>query len=263
AGAAADEHYGFGIWANTLRGQPQLEHGGGIFGFTSALAYLPEEQVTVAVLHNGDAHQPGVPGPAHLARALAAHAISRPSPPKAPIPADEARLQDYAGVYRIDADSARVVRVVDGHLASQRTGGQPYRLVPVGEDEFVFDEGFSRIVFEREGDGDRAVAAMRYFPEDEGDGEHVARSDEPLPAAREEVALAQDALDRVTGAYAGSGLRLRVFLDEGRPYAELAGQPALEIFAESDTMFFLKAVEATLEFSPEAGAARQVTLRQG
>src|SRR5512138_1608167 len=258
AGAAAGEHYGFGIWANTLRGRPQLEHGGGIFGFTSALAYLPDERVTVAVLHNGDAHQPGVPGPAHLARALAAQAIGRPYPPKTPIPVDEARLQDYAGVYRIDADSARVVRVVDGHLASQRTGGQPYRLVPVGEDEFVFEEGFSRIVFER--DGDRAVAAMRYFPEDEGDGERVARSDEPLPAAREEVALAQDALDRVTGAYAGSGLRLRVFLDEGRPYAELAGQPALEIFAESDTMFFLKAVEATLEFSPEAGAARQVTL---
>src|SRR5690606_23851796 len=183
--------------------------------FTSALAYLPDERVTVAVLHNGDAHQPGVPGPAHLARALAAQAIGRPYPPKTPIPVDEARLQDYAGVYRIDADSARVVRVVDGHLASQRTGGQPYRLGPVGEDEFAVEEGFSRGVCEPAGDG--AVAAMRYCPEDEGAGERGARSDDPLPAAREEATLARDALDRVTGTYTGGGLRLRVFLHEGRP----------------------------------------------
>lgn len=261
AGKAAEHGYGFGIGVGTLRGQPKLEHGGGIFGFSSALTYLPGDGLTVAVLYNADGARPGMLGTGRIAQLLAAQAIGRPYPDKIPIEVDETTLREYEGVYRIDAASARVLRVSDGRLTSQRTDGPIYVLLPVGEDSFAFEEGFSRVEFERDANG--RVAAMRYFPEDEGDGEVVARSDEPLPAAREEVALGQDALERVTGTYAGGGLRLRVFLDDGRPYAELAGQPALEIFAESDTMFFLKAVEATLEFSPEAGAARQVTLRQG
>src|SRR5690606_38091554 len=58
AGKAAGHDYGFGISAGTLRGQPQLQHGGGIFGFSSHLLYLPEDEVTVAVLYNADAGRP-------------------------------------------------------------------------------------------------------------------------------------------------------------------------------------------------------------
>ena len=50
-GKAVDSGYGYGITAGTLRGEPLLQHGGGIFGFSSYLLYLPEEKVTVAVLY--------------------------------------------------------------------------------------------------------------------------------------------------------------------------------------------------------------------
>ena len=39
-GKAVDARYGFGLGADTVRGQPQLQHGGGIFGF-SRLPCLP------------------------------------------------------------------------------------------------------------------------------------------------------------------------------------------------------------------------------
>ncbi len=261
AGKAAGHDYGFGIAVGSLRGQRKLEHGGGIFGFSSALTYLPDDGLTVAVLYNADGARPGMLGTGRLAQLLAAQAIGQPYPDKTPIEVDEATLRQYEGVYRIDAGDVRVLRVSDGRLTSQRTDGPTYVLLPVGRDSFAFEEGFSRMEFERDAQG--AVAAMRYFPEDEGDGEVVARSDEPLPPGRKAIALPREALERIVGTYTGSGMTLTVLLDGDTPRAQLAGQPAFEIFAESESKFFLKVVEATLEFAPEPGEAAQVTLRQG
>ena len=261
AGKAAEHGYGFGIARGTLRGHPQLQHGGGIFGFSSYLGYLPDDALTVAVLYNADALRPGMLDTGRMAQLLAAQAIGRPYPAKVPIEVDAETLHGYAGVYRIDALTARVLRVDDGHLTSQRSGGLAYRLIPVAKDEFLFEEGFSRMVFERDDGG--AVRAMRFFPEDEGEGERVARSDEPLPAARAAIELPRDALERIVGSYSGNGMNLTVLLDGDTPRAQLAGQPAFEIFAESASMFFLKVVDATLEFAPDTGETTQVTLRQG
>lgn len=260
-GKAAENDYGFGIVAGTLRGERVLQHGGGIFGFSAYLLYLPDSEVTAAVLYNADSGRPGMLGTGRIANLLAAHAMGKPYPEKKAIEVDEETLKQYEGVYRIDKDAARVLRVKDGRLTSQRTGGLAYPLVPVAKDAFLFDEGFSRIVFERDAAG--KVAAMRFFPEDEGDGEVVARSDEPLPAAREEVALPRAALERIVGEYAYQGVTMAVLLDGDTPKVQLTGQPAFEIFAESPSKFFLKVVDATLEFAPAEGVPETVTLRQG
>jgi D-alanyl-D-alanine carboxypeptidase len=104
---------------------------------------------------------------------------------------------------------------------------------------------------------------MRFFPEGEGAGEVTPRSEEPVPAGRPEVQLPREALERIAGEYVHAGVVLRVFLDADVPKAQLTGQPAFEIFAESPSTFFYKVVEATLEFAPANAPARSVTLRQG
>ncbi|MCD9032159.1 serine hydrolase [Luteimonas sp. Y-2-2-4F] len=261
AGKAAEHRYGYGLFADTLRGEPARQHGGGIFGFSSYLLYLPDSATTVAVLYNADAGSPGMLGTGRFAHLLAAQAIGRPYPEKTAIEVGEATLREYEGVYRLAAADARVLRVEDGRLTSQRTGGQAYPLIPVAPDVFLFEEGFSRIVFERGEDG--RVRALRFFPEDEGDGEVAPRSDEPLPAARAEVSLPREALERLVGRYAHQGLVLTVLLDGRTPRVQLAGQPAFELFAEGPSRFFLKAVPATLAFAPEAGPPDRVVLHQG
>jgi CubicO group peptidase (beta-lactamase class C family) len=260
-GKAIDQKYGFGINHASFRGQEVLQHGGGIFGFNTQLMYLPAQDLTVAVLENTDDVAPGGLGAETMAYLLAAQAIGKPYPQKQAIAIDAATLGEYEGVYRIDKDSARVVRVIDGKLASQRTGSQPYFLIPVGKDSFLFEEGFSRVVFERDAAG--KVAAMRFFADDEGGGEVVKRSDEPMPAERASVTLARPALERLVGKYVHQGMLMTVTLDGEKLTAQLAGQPAFEIFAESPTKFFLKVVEASLEFSPGDAPASSVTLHQG
>src|SRR5690606_227979 len=199
-GKAAEHGYGFGIGSGSLRGRPKLEHGGGIFGFSAYVLYLPDDGLSVAVLYNADSGRPGMLGTGRIAQLLAAHAIGRPYPEKKAIALDDAALRAYEGVYRIDEDTARTLRVVDGRLTSQRSGGQVQLLIPVATDTFLFEEGFSRIVFARDAAG--GVAAMRFFPEDEGEGEVVERSDEPLPADQQEVVLPRAALERIVGRYA-------------------------------------------------------------
>ena len=260
-GKAIDEKYGFGIGHASFRGEEVLQHGGGIFGFNTQLMYLPAQDLTVAVLENTDDVAPGGVGAETLAYLLAAQALGKPYPQKKPIAIDAAALEEYTGVYRLDKDTARVVRVIDGKLASQRTGSQPYFLIPVARDAFLFEEGFSRVVFERDAAGQ--VAAMRFFADDEGEGQVVKRSGEPMPAERASVTLDRPALERLVGKYAHQDMRMTVALDGGKPTAQLAGQPAFEIFAESPTKFFLKVVEASLEFAPGDAPASSVTLHQG
>ncbi|MCU0755240.1 MAG: serine hydrolase [Xanthomonadales bacterium] len=259
--AKGAESYGFGIEIGSLRGEQVLQHGGGIPGFSAFLMYLPDSELSAVVLYNADSGRPGMLGTGRIANQLAAYALGKPYPEKKAVPMDAEALKAYEGVYRIDADNARVLRVVDGKLSSQRSGGLAYALIPVGADTFLFDEGFSRMVFERDADG--GVVAMRFFPEDEGEGLRVARSDEALPVARMAITLPPPALERLVGDYAFEGATLKVFLDDGSPRAQITGQPAFEIHPESATRFFLTVIDATLEFAPAEGAATQVTLKQG
>ena len=259
-GKAVDAKYGFGIFHATFRGEDVLEHGGGIFGFNTQLMYLPRADLSVAVLQNTDDVGPGGTGAETLAHLLAAQAIGKPYPDKKAIAVDAAALKQYEGVYRTDKDTARVVRVIDGKLTSQRTGSRPYALIPVAADVFLFEEGFSRLAFERAAGG--PVSAMRLFAEDEGEGELIQRSGEALPSERAAVAVDKPALQRLVGKYAHQGVAMTVALDGDTLTTQLTGQPAFELFAESPTKFFLKVVEASLEFAPDDGPAASVTLRQ-
>ncbi|NDK38911.1 DUF3471 domain-containing protein [Pseudoxanthomonas gei] len=260
-GKAQDAKYGFGITHDQLRGQDMLQHGGGIFGFSTYLLYLPAGDVTAAVLYNADSGRPPAIGTDTLARMLAARAIGKPYPQKQAIAIDAAALGEYEGVYRIDKDAARALRVVDGKLTSQRTGSPSYVLVPIGKDDFLFEEGLSRMRFERDAAG--KLTAMRFFPDDEGAGELVARTSEALPVERAAVDLPRSVLERLAGAYAHQGMAMTVALADDKLTAQLTGQPPFELFAESQTKFFLKVVEASLEFTPGSEPAAAVTLRQG
>lgn len=51
-------NYGCGVFLQKLDGHPVIRHGGGINGFRSELAYLPESDETIVVLTNTEGAQP-------------------------------------------------------------------------------------------------------------------------------------------------------------------------------------------------------------
>lgn len=259
-GKAKDAGYGYGITAAKVRGMPVLEHGGGIFGFSSYLTYVPGPDVTVAVLHNSNAPPPGA-DPGSLARRLTAAALGEPYPDVNPVAVDAALLKQYEGIYRIDDEATRTLRVIDGQLTGQRTGGARSVLIPVADDTFVYPDGFNRFQMQRDAAG--KVTGMRFWANGEGEGVIAARSDEPLPPEPVAVTLPREALERLTGVYTLKGMEFHITLDGDTLTGQIKGQPqGVPLVATSPTRFTADVVGAELTFAPETGPAQKVTLRQ-
>jgi CubicO group peptidase (beta-lactamase class C family) len=261
AGKALESTYGFGIVGGTLRGHPALQHGGGINGFSSYLLYVPDADLSVAVLQNADATVNGKGDPALAAKVLGAFALGDPYPQAKPIEVTEETLKDAEGVYRIDDKATRVLRVVDGKLTSQRTGGAQLALVPTAKDAFHYEDTLTWFKLERDADG--KISGMRLYQDGEGEGSVAPLTAEPLPSARKSITVPVEQLQRLLGSYRAEGMNMKVFLEGEQLKTQLDGQPAFDLFAETPHKFFLTVVDATLTFAPESGAVGSVTLHQG
>ena len=153
-------NYAFGLNITESNGRKKIDHGGGIEGFNTEVAYYPEDQLTVIALAN-------------------------------------------------------------------LNGGAP--------DEIA-----------------NQLAAIIH-------GEKVV-----LPSERKEVTLPKEALQLYVGTYdVAPNVEMTITLVGDHLETKLGAQPQIPIFAESPTSFFLKVVDAQLEFSQDAsGKVTGVTLHQ-
>lgn len=80
---------------------------------------------------------------------------------------------------------------------------------------------------------------------------------------RKEITLEESSLANYVGAYKFGGVVMRVTSSGPHLFAQLTGQPALEIYAQSQTEFFYKAVNAQVTFALDGnGRASALTLHQ-
>jgi CubicO group peptidase (beta-lactamase class C family) len=101
-------------------------------------------------------------------------------------------------------------------------------------------------------------------------GIHLLDEQAPLaggaaPKARTAIALDSAAFDAYVGRYQLAPTFVIAVTREGsRFFVQATGQPKFELFAESPTDFFLKAVDAQITFVKDAsGRARELILHQG
>ncbi len=85
-----------------------------------------------------------------------------------------------------------------------------------------------------------------------------------LPSERKEITLSRDVLASYVGTYElAPTVDLKIMLEGDHLETQLTGQPKFPIFAETPTLFFLKVVDAQLEFGKDgSGKISQVTLHQ-
>jgi len=86
----------------------------------------------------------------------------------------------------------------------------------------------------------------------------------PAPVERKEITLGDAALDRYVGTYKlGDTMIFTVKRDGKYLQAQLTGQQFIEMYPESETKFFYKAIDAQLEFKLDpSGGVESVTLFQ-
>jgi hypothetical protein len=83
-------------------------------------------------------------------------------------------------------------------------------------------------------------------------------------AERTEIELPRDKLDRLVGSYAlAPTATMRITVVGTQLQSQLGAQPIVPLFAESETVFFPRVVDAELTFElDESGMATALTLRQ-
>ncbi|MFG6487312.1 serine hydrolase domain-containing protein [Roseateles sp. BYS78W] len=257
-GAAKPHSYGFGIASVRLRDQVVLAHNGGIPGFSSLLNYLPASQTTVVILRNSDS---GGFAQDMVAQKLAAFAIGEPFPDTVPVAVPVEQLRVAEGLFGREGNQTRTLRVKDGVLQSQRSGGPVVPLVPLGGDRFAFPESVAQLQLERGADG--KVSALTVFNNGEKQGERWTRSGE-LPPEREFIQLSAAQMGALVGEYSAPQFSIKVFInDKGRLMGQAPGQPAFELLATTPRQVHVPQVGAQLDFGAEEGKAGSATLTQG
>lgn len=166
-------HYGYGLMLGSVRGEPVVEHNGGIDGFASQLTYFPKQHVTVVILANTDA---GSPSPRSLAHRIGALAIDKPYDDLHAIKVSIQTLQELCGTYRFDTGTTHTLSVERGALSIQREGG-PKRALAMAENGVLFypSDGTDFIRVIRDGHG--SVVALDFY----SDGMPPARHEVRLP----------------------------------------------------------------------------------
>jgi CubicO group peptidase (beta-lactamase class C family) len=254
--------YGYGFNVAEMRDMRAVHHGGGINGFVTFALWLPEEKIYVAALSN----IPGVgAGPGQLSLKIGALLAGNPYPEFQRVELSEDLLKRYVGVYRIDDDTTRTVTLEDGELYTLRSNSVRMHAVPYSENSF-FDPG-ELDHFEVVMGDDGQVSHMVMYPDGSKNGVRADMTDEePVVPDRPEVATVDPAIyDRYVGRYElVPGFILEVTREGDRLFTQATNQGKVEVFPSSETGFFLKVVEARLEFEVEGdGPAVAVTLFQG
>ena len=247
-------YYGYGWQVNEVNGSPSIEHGGGIFGYTTMGVYLPEEDIYVIALTNNNGNSP-----TDLAVQMASLAAGKGYPRVAAIQLSEEQLQTWVGTYKFEGDIFRSISMENGQLYSQRHGGQKLPLIAVSANEFYFEGSFTKYTF-KIGEGkkeaffeDRINKAMGYETEESPAEDKV------------EINLPVSVLKNYEGTYeVQPGFDLTVYVEGDKLMTQATGQDAVQVFASGDHTFFLKVVPAELTFNVDAdGVATGVTLNQG
>jgi len=247
-------YYGYGFSVDELNGTPSIEHGGGIFGYETYGVYLPSEDVYVIVLTNRNGQ-----GPTDVTIKMAALAIGKPFAEDAAVSVSEEKMKQWTGTYEFANGVIRYITLQDGSLYSQREGSSNMKLYPVSENVYNFDDSFSGYRFSSE-EGKKVAHFNSRIRKSKG-----LESDKKPPAAKESITLDTSILVKYEGTYEiQPGFTIEITTEGNQIFGQPTGQPKAELFALTETTFFLKVVDAEIVFdTDDNGMAQSLTLHQG
>jgi len=126
--------YALGVVVQTASGRKVIQHGGGIEGFNTFLAYYPDTRTTVAVLANING-----PAPNQIATKLAdlAHGVVVTlTSERKEIALPVLTLSKYVGTYEVGPGATMMIRLAGDHLTTQLTGQPQFSIFAESQTKF-------------------------------------------------------------------------------------------------------------------------------
>jgi CubicO group peptidase (beta-lactamase class C family) len=255
------ENYGCGLMITTARGHLQYEHGGGIEGFNTEMAYYPDDKLTVIVLANLNGGAPG-----EIARKLAAvthgeKVVLQSERKEITVPREI--LAKYVGSYELTPGIFITMSLDGDKFFTQLTGQPKFEVFAETEKDFFLKVVDAQLTFETDGQGKVTDVVLHQ----NGRDQTAKRSETgpPPPKEHKEVAIDPKILDNYVGSYElAPNFILTVTREGDHLFTQATGQKKVEVFPESDHDFFLKVVDAQITFETDSqGKATGVVLHQG
>jgi len=143
--------YAMGLSVHTVGGHTVIDHGGGIEGFNTHLAYYPEDKLTVAVLGNLNGAAPG-----DIAGKLGAFAYGQQlqlTSERKQITLPAAKLAGYVGTYELAPKTNIMIRLDGDQLTAQLSGQPKFPLFAQSETLFFLKVVDAQLEFGRDANG--------------------------------------------------------------------------------------------------------------
>jgi hypothetical protein len=247
--------YGYGWRLGNLYESETIWHGGLINGFITMSMYLPQEDVFVVVFSNCNDNSP-----VEVTSKLAALTIGKSFNYKS-IPVKAEELQEYPGVYENEKGQLRILSVSENGLYSQIGRGPKSLLKAYHKDRFFFtDDSTTTVSFKRNSNGKVEKLIIETLH-----GNKVwSRTSKPIPTS-DGIKLEENILEGYVGRYEVSPQFSFTITRQGnRLFLQATGQEKIELFAETESKFFLKVNDAELDFiKNDSGMVFKVIVNQG
>ena len=252
--------YAFGLQVHMVNGRKLIDHGGGIEGFNTMLAYYPEEKLVVIVLGNLNGLAPQEIA-SKLAAVVHGEKVVMPSEHKE-VTVNPKLFNGYIGRYQLAPDFVLTITREDDHLFAQATGQPKFQIFPESDRDYFLKVVDAQITFVTSGN-DKASELILHQG---GGDQHAKRLEGEPPPPKEHKETAVD--PKVFVGYIGSyqlapNFILTITREDDHLFAQATGQPKFQIFPESDRDYFLKVVDAQITFVTDGnGRARELILHQ-
>ena len=251
--------YGFGWFAADFGGHRSIEHGGGINGFTSYEMTFPEDKIFLAILTNSAVEGRG---PEPRAVKIAWLALGLAEPERKAVGLAAKNLDPLTGVYVGERKQEFYISRDGNKLFAQRQGGAKSELLAASAAEFFTGDNPARILAVKDAAGNviRVRIESRIGP-----AQVYSKTAKPIPSPRKVAVVDPMIYDLYAGDYELAPDFIITILRRGdKLISQATGQPEIELFPESETRFFLKVVDAQVDFVIDAaGRVTGLVLHQG
>jgi CubicO group peptidase (beta-lactamase class C family) len=249
-------NYGYGWSINEIHTIPTIEHGGAIPGYLSMGVFVPSKNVYVILFSNCACQSP-----TNTALEITALAIDAPKIKKEnSVQLSTAQLNKWVGAYQFENGVIRYITLKESQLYSKREGSpEAFKIHPTSSNSFSFEDGFISYEFSVK-EGKKTALFKNRIEKSEG-----VFIDKKAPKDKEVITVDANLLKNYEGVFEiQPGFNLTITAKQNQLFAQATGQQQFELFAESNTTFFLKVVKASVEFhNKEQGIVNALTLYQG
>jgi CubicO group peptidase (beta-lactamase class C family) len=234
--------YGYGLGISKFRGTPVIQHGGGLHGFLTQLAWYPAEKLSVVMFTNtNDVDVNFNPNP--IAELYMYKSLDKQETIKE-LAEKPKNLADFTGRYDFMNSAVMIISTEGDKIFGQLTGQQKFEIYPSSENEFFWKVVDARIKFIKGEDG-KVTHALFYQNGQEINAKRL--KEETI------VKINPKLLDAYVGKYNFvNNMVVSVFKEQDKIFVQATNQPKFEMFPVSETDFVLMDLNARISFKKES-----------